>query len=199
MKVTKLHFHQFQILPKQIGLPNYLAIFEQHYNSYVVSWLEVQHNLHLWNQNTSWLTLTPPAYIKSKEIMIGVLNEPCHGCDWDWIDNNIFVMHNITNTKQHLDPKSCRQLQWPNEYNIPSLKALHPMTTPCPPFLSKCVPHKTPTTSTKHKKLPITKKTQNDARSNYKNNNTHNKKFQKKPSKFQSLKSKRLHRKIQRP
>jgi hypothetical protein len=67
-------------------------------------------------------------------------------------------MHNITNTKQHLDPKSCRQLQWPNEYNIPSLKALHPMTTPCPPFLSKCVPHKTPTTSTKHKKLPITKK-----------------------------------------
>jgi len=23
--------------------------------------------------------LTPPAYIKSKEIMIGILNEPCYG------------------------------------------------------------------------------------------------------------------------
>lgn len=43
-----------------------------------------------------------------------------NGCDWDWIENNTFAIHSITTTKQHLDPKSCRQLQWPNEYNIPS-------------------------------------------------------------------------------
>jgi hypothetical protein len=82
---------------------------------------------------------TPPAYIKSKKIMISILNEPCHGggvklMDVIEIELTTIFLSFITLQLQNntFDPKSCRQLQWPNEYNIPSLKALHPMTTPCP-------------------------------------------------------------------
>ncbi len=150
--------------------------------------------------------ITPPTYIKSKEIVIGVFKwtmpwskYAINGCDYNWIDNNIFVIHSITTTKQHLDPKSCGQFQWPNEYNIPSLEALHPTTTPCPntPF-QVCAPTKPWHQALNTKKSPTTKK-HKMILDHITRTITHNKKFEKQSSKFQNVKSKSLHHKIQRP